>query len=1081
MTDRKLLLLLELLITANDEASKELEVLKKRLNEVGDGAENAGQRTKILQEAMGEFLGKLGKAATIGVLVTGFVDANRESELLAKQFRAMTGDAQAAGEEIDFLRGVADRWGLAVNELAPAHLRLSAATKGTTAEGAKTRQMMEDLAAAYVNAGAGTEDLEESMEILGETFAEGRVSIDDIKEGMQEDMPPAIQAATTAVLENDEALKKMMATGSAATEDFMPAFAAALRKHIGGSATHIDSSAAALSRVQEEMKALYVEINSVIPIMTVFDGTIKGLAKTAEIAIGGLSTVTKGVAFVGNAMGAAAGALSQGEDVMAAVGAEADKTGSAIEKTALHLVGLKTETELATERQAQMKAELQEAAAAADPYGTSLEALKNKLKDAHEEFARTGDIVKLTQTALQNFFKMPEQHLNTEGVLKLAATLKSVGDQAEDSGHKISDTLGQELSKLTDEQLKKLEAQARKAMAEASQGSETSRKAFAELGQVVEGVVLARLQRLGVDGPDALRGMSTAAKSAIDDFTALARHGELSAETLEKAFTGVLAQMDNPHELKAFQEEILKLGKSGKLSGEQVERALLLIRQQLQELRQDSSIEKQVAALNRLSKESVDAAQAQGSLIGAQRDSLKASYDVAIAKGREAEAHSLLIELARNEANQATNNARIKNIEAEAAFKTLTLLEKEAGAILATGQATDEAMQKRLTSARVAAETAAIEAAAAGQVAEAERQKAAAVSLGNVGKQAATSASKENTKASKENTESTNENAKAVEGAAKSGGDLAKTVASLIDAWREKTAALSEATKALFEWKARLSDVNPELARDTVGGISDEASKATKKIGELTGFIKKMEEQMLYSTNSVGHFMDFVSAMGATAERAYYEQKLAAEALEKQFEKTGEAGAGSFDSVSGSIEMVNSSLQQAKRGLFLLNEQDLKQLEEAAGKVNQKLRQMQEETESARQRLADLNAEILDEQGQDQQANLLRQQIEYQQQLADIERQRKEAELQGNRELLELLDEQKRKLDTLNRLKIDNIQKEKPDASAVDRTADSYRTLGDELERVNRLTGTLARSDLSEIVGQANALRSTLADVSALL
>lgn len=616
---------------------------------LGEALSHVADQFDLSGEAFDALTGQLAKGAAIALLAKQFFDANAAADQLAKQFRAMTGDTQTAAQEIEFLNGVANRWGVSVNELAPAYLRLAAATKGSTAEGERTRQMIDDLTAAYMNAGAGVEDIEEAMEILGETFAEGQVSVDAIKEGMQEDMPPAIQAATTAILENDAALKKMLETGDAATEDFMPAFAAALRQHIGGSTTHIESMSASFTRLVAGLNDLLVKIDDIVPIMTVFDGAVQGVIKTAETAISGVSLLADGLAFVGRAMGAAAGALATGEDALVAVAHEADAAGASMEKTALHLIGLKTATEEAAARQAQMTKELQALREETDPYGAALDALTKKLQAAADEFAKTGDAVKLTQAALEDFLTAPEQNLNVEGVLKLAAALKTVGTQAEDSGRQISDTLGQELAKLSNEQLAELERQARSAMAAASDGSETSRAAFAELGQVVEGVVLARLQRLGVDGPEALRGVSTAANDAIDDFMALASYGDKSAGLIKAAFAGVLEKLDNPEELETFRANIEALGEDGTLSGEQVDQALRQIQQRLQEVANDPAFAALQASLTAIREETE-----RGIAVGdRERESLngriQAAIDLAKARGDEAEAARLSAAATRDE------------------------------------------------------------------------------------------------------------------------------------------------------------------------------------------------------------------------------------------------------------------------------------------------------------------------------------------------------------------------------------------------------------------------------------------------
>ncbi|MER2602913.1 MAG: hypothetical protein ABTR27_11190, partial [Candidatus Competibacter phosphatis] len=62
------------------------------------------------------------------------------------------------------------------------------------------------------------------------------------------------------------------------------------------------------------------------------------------------------------------------------------------------------------------------------------------------------------------------------------------------------------------------------------------------------------------------------------------------------------------------------------------------------------------------------------------------------------------------------------------------------------------------------------------------------------------------------------------------------------------------------------------------------------------------------------------------------------------------------------------------------------------------------------------------EQGDTEKAALLKQQLDYQQALAEIEAKRAQAELEGNRELVALYDEQIRKQNELNALKEKNIK-----------------------------------------------------------
>jgi hypothetical protein len=149
---------------------------------------------------------------------------------------------------------------------------------------------------------------------------------------------------------------------------------------------------------------------------------------------------------------------------------------------------------------------------------------------------------------------------------------------------------------------------------------------------------------------------------------------------------------------------------------------------------------------------------------------------------------------------------------------------------------------------------------------------------------------------------------------------------------------------------------------------------------------------------------------------------------------------------------------------------------------------MQEETQSARDRLAELNAEILEEQGQGQQAELLRQQLDYQQQLAELEAQRQAATMTGNRELLELLGQQESKLTELNRLKVANIQADATGTEGVDQAtrkmtafAQASAQASAAVAETRNQLGALGSADLGNVLGQFDALRQNVQTVNDLL
>lgn len=249
-----------------------------------------------------------------------------------------------------------------------------------------------------------------------------------------------------------------------------------------------------------------------------------------------------------------------------------------------------------------------------------------------------------------------------------------------------------------------------------------------------------------------------------------------------------------------------------------------------------------------------------------------------------------------------------------------------------------------------------------------------------------------------------------------------------------------------------------------------------------------MDKSMLFSTGSIGYFMAQLNKAGANSQRAYYEQKLEAEKLEAQLAKVGETGGRSFNDIRTALAFVERTSEQTRESLWLLNQQDMDELQAAIDGANDKLREMQQETQSARERLAELNAELLEAKGEDQKAEILRQQLDYQQQLAEIEKQRQQAEATGNRELLAILDEQEQVLAAINAAKLASIQATREDTDAANQSVNSANTVrdawgkaADEVERAASGLSRVGNTDLSNLYQQVNRVSDAAGGLARLL
>lgn len=306
--------------------------------------------------------------------------------------------------------------------------------------------------------------------------------------------------------------------------------------------------------------------------------------------------------------------------------------------------------------------------------------------------------------------------------------------------------------------------------------------------------------------------------------------------------------------------------------------------------------------------------------------------------------------------------------------------------------------------------------------------------------------------------------------------DAAEAAQRNVDQIKAETAATEE--KAAADERAAAAAAKEKEAteqRAAAGSaVNAQWSAANRVLQETGGNIEKLnaafiKNQEAYSRNAQD-FIDWSRRTAVAADevvQAYNSQKTTLEQTTGVLEKYAQTGEWT-SAVQRAMVAASGDLESK---FALLDTQDFDRLRGALDSANGKLRQMQEETQSAKDRLAELNAQLLEAQGQDQKAKLLREQLDYQQQLAEIEKQRAEAEAMGNRELLAILNDQQATLDKIHATKLRNIQADEEAAASTGRTATTLSRLADEGERAYAATQSLAGVNLAGLIeGSGKAL-----------
>lgn len=199
------------------------EQVRRRLGEV----EQSSERLRSGLARMGQALAGAFAASTIS---RSFLDVAQSAERMRASLTAITGSSAAAGTELDYIREVADRLGVGLDDAAAAYISLSAAAKNTALEGQASRDIFEAVGLAMAKLGKTGADTRGALLAIEQMISKGTVSAEELRGQLGERLPGAFQAASRAMGVTTEELGKLLQKGGVTAEQLLPKLAAELNR-----------------------------------------------------------------------------------------------------------------------------------------------------------------------------------------------------------------------------------------------------------------------------------------------------------------------------------------------------------------------------------------------------------------------------------------------------------------------------------------------------------------------------------------------------------------------------------------------------------------------------------------------------------------------------------------------------------------------------------------------------------------------------------------------------------------------------------------------------------------------------------
>lgn len=262
------------------------------VDKAGDKAKKADQKTKGFSSTVGRLSKRmLGLSAVLG----GFTLVRITQEIIAagnaaigfnNATLAITGSQQLAKKELEFVRGVAEELGVTYQGLVPSYTKLLAASQGTNIEGAKTRQIFEDIVQAGRVLNLSQADIAGSLRAVEQIMSKGTVQAEELRGQLGDRIPGAFRIMAESIGVTQVELNSMLDKGEVLAEEVLPAFAARLGEiSEAGKEAAANSPAASFARLSTALFELKAAIAD--------NGFLEFMADLADIATRAANALTQ--------------------------------------------------------------------------------------------------------------------------------------------------------------------------------------------------------------------------------------------------------------------------------------------------------------------------------------------------------------------------------------------------------------------------------------------------------------------------------------------------------------------------------------------------------------------------------------------------------------------------------------------------------------------------------------------------------------------------------------------------------------------------------------------------------------------
>lgn len=388
-----------------DRAANTTKTATQRMASDMDSTTTASGRLSAGMSSLAKLAAASFAGLTLGAIVKESIDAALAVERLNRMYAAGVGDANLAGREMEYVKGVVNRLGLDMLTTAESYGKFLAAARGTTLEGEKGRKVFESVSSASTALGLTTDATSGIFNALQQMMSKGAVQAEELRGQLGERLPGAFKMSADAMGMTTAQLGKQLELGNITADELLPKLALQLDKTYGKAAVEgANSAQASINRMNNAMLESKSTLGSALmptftsfmtnvltPLIGLLGDFVKVLQQAAATAVymgyqlaTGLGGILTGKAFTKKGYAEMSATSQENEDIYAAAQAAIWKQPGASSYTAIELAKQAGSNSIATPDKNAEKAAAAAAKAAEtqyNSYSNAIDSLNQRIRE----------------------------------------------------------------------------------------------------------------------------------------------------------------------------------------------------------------------------------------------------------------------------------------------------------------------------------------------------------------------------------------------------------------------------------------------------------------------------------------------------------------------------------------------------------------------------------------------------------------------------------------------------------------------------------------------------------------------------